>query len=168
MRETKELNTKNQTYYFLDDMINIKNFQSNLLKIDKKLYKDFDICYIGYVTIKKIGDYENIHSVNPLYLTIYFATGYFKKEYGVKYLIIDLTEKYEASWILVTAKNNNCAERSFIFNIPASILCNAFHIDYNVNIISPLTILLQWMKLLYGTIWFLKLLSKLPVLKMSQ
>ena len=95
MRETKELNTKNQTYYFLDDMINIKNFQSNLLKIDKKLYKDFDICYIGYVTIKKIGDYENIHSVNPLYLTIYFATGYFKKEYGVKYLIIDLTEKYE-------------------------------------------------------------------------
>ena len=36
MGETKELNIKNQTYNFLDDMINIKNFQSNLLKIDKK------------------------------------------------------------------------------------------------------------------------------------
>ena len=32
----KALNIKNQTYYFLNDMINIQNFQSNLLKIDKK------------------------------------------------------------------------------------------------------------------------------------
>ena len=39
---------------------------------------------------------------------------------------------------------------------------------YNVNIILLLTVLLQWIKLLSGTIWFLKLLSKLPVLKMSQ
>ena len=36
MGETKELNIKNQTYYFFDDMIDIINFQSNLLKIDKK------------------------------------------------------------------------------------------------------------------------------------
>ena len=74
----KELNIKNKTYYFFNDMIDIKNFQSNLLKIDKKHYKDFDIYYIGYITIKKIGDYENIHSVNPLYLIIHSATGYFK------------------------------------------------------------------------------------------
>ena len=53
MRETKELNIKNQTYYFFNDMIDIRNFQSNLLKIDKKHYKDFDIYYIGYITIKK-------------------------------------------------------------------------------------------------------------------
>ena len=77
MGETKELKIKNQTYYFLNDIIDIRNFQSNLLKIDKKLYKDFDIYYIGYIRIKKIGDYENIRSVNPLYLTIYSATGYF-------------------------------------------------------------------------------------------
>ena len=74
MRETKELNIKNQTYYYFDDMIDIKNFQSNLLKIDKKPYKDIDIYYIGYITIKKIGDCKNIHSVNPLYLIIYSAT----------------------------------------------------------------------------------------------
>ena len=61
-------------------MINIKNFQSNLLKIDKKPYKNFDIYFIGYITIKKIGDYENIHSVNPLYLIIHSATGYFKEK----------------------------------------------------------------------------------------
>ena len=51
-------------------MIDIKNFRSNLLKIDKKSYNNFDIYYIRYIMIKKIGDYENIHSVNPLYLLI--------------------------------------------------------------------------------------------------
>ena len=45
--------------------------------------------------IKKIGDYENIPSVNPLHLIIYSATGYFKEKNGEKYLVIDLTEKYE-------------------------------------------------------------------------
>ena len=84
MGETKELNIKNQTYYFLDDMIDIKYFHSNLLKIDKKPYKDIDIYYIGYITIKKIGDYENMYSVNPLYLIINSATGYFKEKNGEK------------------------------------------------------------------------------------
>ena len=95
MGKTKELDIKNQTYYFLDDIIDIKNFHSNLLKIDKKPYKDIDIYYIGYIMIKKFGDCENIHSVNPLYLTIYSATGYFKEKYGEKYLILDSTQKYE-------------------------------------------------------------------------
>ena len=95
MGETKELNIKNQTYYFIDDLIDIRNFHSNLLKIDKKPYKDIDIYYIGYITIKKFGDCENIHSVNPLYLIIRSATGYFNEKNGKKYLVIDLTEKYE-------------------------------------------------------------------------
>ena len=47
MGQVKEINIKNQTYYFFDDMIDIKNFHSNLLKIDKKLDKDIDIYYIG-------------------------------------------------------------------------------------------------------------------------
>ena len=76
-------------------MIDIKNFHSNLLKIDKKSHKDIDIYYIGYITIKKFSDCENIHSVNPLYLIIHSATGYFKEKNGEKYLIIDSTEKYE-------------------------------------------------------------------------
>ena len=95
MGETKELDIKNRTYYFLDDIINIKNFHSNLLKIDKEPYKDIDIYYIGYITIKTFGDCENIHSVNPLYLTIYSATGYSKEKYNEKYLILDPIEKYE-------------------------------------------------------------------------
>ena len=95
MGETEELNIKNQTYYFINDIIDMRNFHSNLLKIDKKLYKEIDIYHIGYITIKKFSDCENIHSVNPLYLIIYSATGYFKEKNGKKHLVIDLTEKYQ-------------------------------------------------------------------------
>ena len=94
MGNVKDLNIKNRTYYYFDDMIDIRKFESNLLKIDKKSHKDFDIYYIGYITIKKFNTYENIHSVNPLYLIIHSATGYFKQEYGEMYLILDLIEKY--------------------------------------------------------------------------
>ena len=80
MGQVKEINTKNQTYYFFDDMIDIRNFHSNLLKIDKKSQKDIDIYYIGYITIKKFSDCENIHSLNLLYLIIYSPTGYFKEK----------------------------------------------------------------------------------------
>ena len=72
-------------------MIDIKHFHSNLLKIDKKSHKDINIYYIGYITIKKISDCENIHSVNLLYLMIHSATGRFKEKNGEKYSIIDST-----------------------------------------------------------------------------
>ena len=95
MGNVKELNIKNQTYYFLDDMTDIRNFHSNLLKINKKPCKGIDIYYIGYITTKKFGDCENIYSVNPLYLVIHSATGHFKEKNGEKYLILDLTDKCE-------------------------------------------------------------------------
>ena len=79
----------------MNDLIKIKNFHSNLSKIDKKPYKDIDIYYIGYITIKKFGDSENIRKVNPLYLIIHSATVYFKEKYSEKYLILDSTKKYE-------------------------------------------------------------------------
>ena len=63
-------------------MTNIENFESNLLKIDKKHDKGIDIYYIGYITIEKIGDCENIHSVNH-------ASGYTEEKNGNKYLIFD-------------------------------------------------------------------------------
>ena len=54
MRNIKQINIKNCTYCFFDDMINIKDFDSNLLKIDKKSYQNIGIYYIGYITIKKL------------------------------------------------------------------------------------------------------------------
>ena len=95
MRNLKELSINNPSYYFYNDIINLKDFHSNLLKIDKKQYKEIDIYYIGYITIKKIGNCKNIKSVNPLYLMIHSATGEFKERDGKKYLVLDSTEKYE-------------------------------------------------------------------------
>ena len=80
MEDIKQVNIKNGTYYFFNDMINIKNFDSNLLKIDEKLYKNIDIYYFGYKTIEKIDDYENIYSVNPLYLIVNTANGHIEEE----------------------------------------------------------------------------------------
>ena len=74
-------------------MINIKNFDSNLLKIDKNSYKDINIYYIGYITIKKIDEYENIHSANPLYLIIDKADGHIEEKNESKYLVFDSTDE---------------------------------------------------------------------------
>ena len=95
MGQVKVINIKNRGYYFGDNIINIKNFRSNLLKIDKKSYEGIDIYYISYIMIKNFSDYENIRNVNPLYLIIHSATGHFKEKYGGKYLIIDSTEEYQ-------------------------------------------------------------------------
>ena len=80
MGEVKQIKIKNRTYYFYSKIINLKNFDSILLKIDKKSYKNIVIYYNGYITIKKIGDCENIHSVNPLYLQVNHAIGYTEEE----------------------------------------------------------------------------------------
>ena len=53
MGDVKQTNIKNRTYYFYNDIIDLKNFDARLLKVDKKDYKEIDIYYIGYVTVKK-------------------------------------------------------------------------------------------------------------------
>ena len=76
MGNIKQINIKNRTSYFFNEMINTKNFDSSLLKIDKKSYKNVGIYYTGYITIKSISDHENINSVNSLYLIIGETDGY--------------------------------------------------------------------------------------------
>ena len=60
-----------------------------MLKIDKNSYKNIDIYYIGYITIKKVDDYESIYSLDPLYLRINHASGYIEEKSRNKYLILD-------------------------------------------------------------------------------
>ena len=55
MGTVKQIDIKNRTYYFYNDTIYLERFKSNLLKTDKKLYKDIGIYNIGYITIKKIA-----------------------------------------------------------------------------------------------------------------
>ena len=89
MGKIKQVNIKNRTYYFYNDMINIKDFDARLLKIDKKSYKNIGIYNIGHITKKQIDDYENIYSVNPLYLIIANASSYIKeKDLNTLYLNI--------------------------------------------------------------------------------
>ena len=93
MGVVKQINIKNQTYYFYNDIIILKNFKSKWLRIDKKSYKNIGIYNIGYITIKKIDDCENIYSVNPLYLLTNHESGYIEEGNENKYLIFDFTDE---------------------------------------------------------------------------
>ena len=94
MVETKQINIKNRTYYFCNDQLELKDFDARLLKIDKKDSNEIDIYYIVYVTAKKIGDYNNINSVNSLYLMINEMIGHFEwnsvdEKNGNMYIVLD-------------------------------------------------------------------------------
>ena len=95
MRNIKQINIKNRTYYFFNGMINIKDFDSSLLKINKKSYKNIGIYNIGQITIKKIDDYENIYSVNPLYLITGKVIEHIEEKNGNKYLIFDSSDEFK-------------------------------------------------------------------------
>ena len=85
--KVKDINIKNQAYYFFDDIINIKNFDSNNIKIDEKSYKNILIYYIEYMMTKDLA-YAKINSVNPLYLIFNKVNGYFEEINENKYLML--------------------------------------------------------------------------------
>ena len=93
----KQPNIKNKTYYFYNDLLNIKNFNIIKLKIDKKGVLGNDVYYIGYITKKPQW---HVFSVNPLYLMINKIKGHFEEVDADKYLIIssengDIMQKYQ-------------------------------------------------------------------------
>ena len=67
MNSGKEIDIKNCTYSFLDDIINIKNLDPSKVKIDEKLYKSILIYHIGYLMVKDLS-YAIVDSVSSLYL----------------------------------------------------------------------------------------------------
>ena len=102
--KVKDIHIKNRTYYFSDDIINIKNFDPNNIKIDGKSYKDILVYYIGYVAIKD-SKCVKIKSVNPLYHIFGKVDGYFEEINGNKYLALVPTNRskeimkiYEKLW----------------------------------------------------------------------
>ena len=104
MGKVKQINIKNWNYYFYNDQITLKDFDARLLKVEKKDY-EIDIYYIGYVTVKKIANCNNINSVNPLYLTIDEMIGSFEEKSENKNLVLDdvdetkeVLKKYEEVW----------------------------------------------------------------------
>ena len=88
----KDINIKDHTYYFFDDIINIKSFDPSDIKIDEKSYKNILIYCTGYVTIKD-SKYIKINSVNPLYLIFSKVKGYFEEINRNKYLTLIPTKE---------------------------------------------------------------------------
>ena len=78
MRSFKQSNIKNSLYYFLIEMHNIKKFDSDSIKRDKKSYKNIDIYYISYITAKCF-DHDDFHAVIPFYFIIGKRDGYIEK-----------------------------------------------------------------------------------------
>ena len=73
MGNIKQIIIKNQTYYFFNDMINIEDFDSNLLKLDKKSYKNICIYHIVYITMKKTDDCKYYKYISIcIYIYIYY------------------------------------------------------------------------------------------------
>ena len=83
----KDIRIKSRTYYFFDDITNIKNFDPNDINIDEKSYKDIHIYFIWYVTIKD-SKFLKINSVNLLYFIFNKVNGYFEKINESKYLML--------------------------------------------------------------------------------
>ena len=94
----KQIDIRNRTYYFYNDLINIKNFDPNMLNQITVL--NVTVYYIGYVTRKPEYD---INNVNLLYLMTNRISGHFEEKDGVKYLIIspensDTIQKYQVKY----------------------------------------------------------------------
>ena len=92
MSRIKETNIKTRAKYLFEDIINIKNFDPNRIKIDRKWYKNIIIYYIGYIAIKNII-YVKINTVNPLCLIIDKVDEYIEECSGNKYLTLVSTDK---------------------------------------------------------------------------
>ena len=89
----KDKDMKNRTYYFFNDIVNIKNFNSNNIKTDEKSYKNILIYYIGCVAIKD-SKYVKINSIHHLYLIFNKVNEYFEEINRNKYLtLVPTSEK---------------------------------------------------------------------------
>ena len=103
--KVKVTNIINRTYYFFNNIINIKHFDTN--NINEKSYKNILIYYLGYMMIKD-SKYVKINSVNPLYLIFNKVNGYFTEINENKHLTLvpvneskEKFKKYEELWIKI-------------------------------------------------------------------
>ena len=96
MWEIKQIDIQNRTYYFYNDIIDLRGFDARLLKIGKISYENISIYNIGYITIKTIDDCESIYSVNPLYLRVDHVNGYIEEKGVNKYLVFDSRDKIKS------------------------------------------------------------------------
>ena len=117
MWELKQINIKNRTCYFYNDIINLDEFDVSKIKVDKKDFNDINIYYLGFEHKKKISECDVINSANPLYLRIVNTNGQFKKgKDDVWYLLISddifkkLVDIFESIKNIITEKTGNAVD----------------------------------------------------------
>ena len=109
MEELRQINIKNQSCYFYNDIIDFDDFDESKIKIDKRGINDIDIYYLGYEYKKKHTEGNVINSINPCYLRIRDMRGQFKKgkDDNVWCLIIfgdaDILRKFANIWKSIRA-----------------------------------------------------------------
>ena len=88
MAITKQMNIKNRTYYFYNDLIKIFDFDPSMLNLDTKILRHW---YLLYWICYKKEEYK-INSANPLFLLIHKIDGFIEEKRGNKYLNIAFTD----------------------------------------------------------------------------
>ena len=127
MGQVKEINIKNETYYFFNEIITIDVFDPKLLKLEKKSYKNIDIYYMRYITINKMDVDENIYSVNPLYLIIREADGHIEEKSGSKYLVFNSTDENRKSIKKHAELWDGIKNKTGTINVGKNSECIRFH-----------------------------------------
>ena len=92
VNSVKEINIKNRTYYFFDDIINIRNLYQNKFKLDEKPYRYIFVYYIGYLMAKYLS-YAKVKGINSLYHIINNINGYIEESKWNKYLTLLPTDE---------------------------------------------------------------------------
>ena len=115
MGTTKEINIKNRTCYYYNDIIDLDEFDESKIKVDKKDFNDIDIYYLGYEYKKKITECNVIRSVNPLYLRIVDIKGQFEKgKDDAWYLVIsDKDDMYKKLVDIFESIKNKTTEKTW-------------------------------------------------------
>ena len=150
METTKEINIKNRTYYFYNDIINFDESDESKIKVDKKDFNDIDIYYLGYEHKKKISECNVINSVNTLYLRIVDINGQFEKGTDdAWYLVISnkddvykkLVDIFESIKNKITEKTWNALEYDKDYMKIKFESNNIFPTDKDVNIHIAITVI---------------------------
>ena len=115
METIKEINIKNRTYYFYNDIINLAEFVESKIKVDKKDFNDIDIYQLGYEHKKEISESNVINTINPLYLRIINMSSQFKKgKDDAWYLVIsDKDDVYQKLVDILKSIKNKITEKTW-------------------------------------------------------
>ena len=114
MEKIKQINIKNRTYYFYNDIIDFDEFDESKIKVDGKDFNDINIYYLGYEHKQKISECNVINSVNPLYLRITIMDGQFEKgKDDAWYLVIsDKDDVYKKLVDILESIKNKITEKT--------------------------------------------------------